>query len=1241
MKANDISPNETNQQQPNMNPPVNSQKIKNNNSSLMPIDISISDISAHQSELINNKNGSKNETHLGEKMKLSTGAPFKSLIKEEDIIIPDSNIFNNSLNNIPSNPFLNKDLNKSNNSNQQDVSMKKPEINMRKNRTQFIRNSINVIPQPDSKITTSVNKGIIRIKLFKSQIKPRRPNPYECEKVDNEGILEPNTQFKIGSNNVNNDKVSAVSDFGDKNIQYKLLIKRIADKLKRKRKKPTKGYFYVSIIRTDKYLNKVKNIAKKMKKQVCPPTHGFFYTYIEKEKQYKLLIKRIALLLKKRIKFPTCKIIKVYESYLILIKRIANTLKKSMMKKSNLNLENNKTNINVEKKDNAIEVDDNANDINMEKSINISNDTEKNNNNSNEIAPKEENSIKANDNNNNNNNVQNDDEENKMDLDIEMKDIKTEIEKKEQPDKDIHQNEKEEEKGKGKEKEMKLDIDKNEVKPETDKKEEENNKNCPNVVENSTGIKIEENIQTNFTPLTYNKDSKSNMAQNIINDNMNMAGSNYSFSKIDIVQTELPKSAEPKPLNSINDNNDRIDLEQIEQFDKIEQNAKGPILPKENQIDNNQLQKEKSIQDIPNEIQSNHNNQECEHVPNEIIKKENEDAALHACQIIRNSKYTKTLPNFSKRNKSIKINIPIYQKEKITLNELDERKIHNRTHTKNDINLNLDNFSNFYKKKEEQNANNNLTLSDIEVSKSNFINNFKKFLDQEKIEIINNYPVSLNEKHKIYFYQSNFWYLIITYLFYQNNNLSLYEIIHLLEQYNMWSKDKNEEIFSSIKEKIEEYIKKNYSNEIIEQFLFMNKLSDINQIFQKYEINGNNNTKINKLYEYKEIKIDNINIIHDKLDNKCKCNLCTNDQSCIQKVCDLNKSRIHVVNNSDIKLDALTPEQQYQNLIKKCNNNNMLHINEALFYEGIPQKKQNNCFSKSKTILEEKTNIEYNYLPPVKEKIEEKVNTDINMNDNNVSNHNASINGYDKDKDKDKDKEILCDGNNDIEKNVINNGNSLGNNKNIIDGPDTTNQNLDEIIENEAKSKNFKKVSKFKKDEEKEKDKEKENSVDSEKVTKSEKYTNSNSAESERSDKLDEIESADEDKNRKKDKKIKKIKSRKNKKKKDTTKNKNEKDVEENGEDEKGGKEKEKIENEKKEEEKSNKKRKKTGNGMKKSNNNNKSFDKNEDEKNELKKMLEEDTTVIKKEDENFNDNNSKRKKSKSKSPNKKKNRKH
>ena len=78
----------------------------------------------------------------------------------------------------------------------------------------------------------------------------------------------------------------------------------------------------------------------------------------------------------------------------------------------------------------------------------------------------------------------------------------------------------------------------------------------------------------------------------------------------------------------------------------------------------------------------------------------------------------------------------IFKKENCL--EKEERKIHNRTPTKKDINLNLDNYNNIYNNNAEQNKNVNISLSDIEVSKSNFINNFKKFLEQEKIKIINN-----------------------------------------------------------------------------------------------------------------------------------------------------------------------------------------------------------------------------------------------------------------------------------------------------------------------------------------------------------------------------------------------------------------------------------------------------------------------------------------------------------------------
>ena len=138
-------------------------------------------------------------------------------------------------------------------------------------------------------IITNINinrNSSYKIQLFKSPIKSEEKASSKNE------IIENNVQII----NLNHNK--------NKNENYKKLIKRIAIQLKKRIKKPTKGFFY-------KYINQ------------------------EKEKQYKTLIKKIATQLKKRIKFPTSKIIKIYESYIILIKRIAYALKTSINKRKN------------------------------------------------------------------------------------------------------------------------------------------------------------------------------------------------------------------------------------------------------------------------------------------------------------------------------------------------------------------------------------------------------------------------------------------------------------------------------------------------------------------------------------------------------------------------------------------------------------------------------------------------------------------------------------------------------------------------------------------------------------------------------------------------------------------------------------------------------------------------------------------------------------------------------------------
>ena len=442
--------------------------------------------------------------------------------------------------------------------------------------------------------------------------------------------------------------------------------------------------------------------------------------------------------------------------------------------------------------------------------------------------------------------------------------------------------------------------------------------------------------------------------------------------------------------------------------------------------------------------------------------------------------------------------------------------------------------------------------------------------------------------------------MLLIYLFKQNKDISLYSIIHLLEQYNIWSKDKNETLFYSIKEKINEYIDQNYSKEIIEQFLFMNKYKDLSQLFDKFEVSK-------KIYDYKEIKIDNINIINDGNNFECKCELCTDDKACIQKIMDLNKNKINIVNDTSIYFEKASPEEYHNicqnNLIKKVNRNNIFHNNEEMFFKNINEKIDNNYyFTKSKTIFIERPNIEFSYIPI---KNQYKIINPKNINDENIKNNLEIINN-----------DIAEITENDKENNKCQN---------------------EDIIDYEEERKNFKNISKnIKENPQNSSKKEKEkNEIDNSEID--EKIIIKEDEDIEENKFLDE-----DSQSKKNEKKNKKAKSRiKNKKKKDFTKMNNEKDdkIEENK-----NENEEKVEEGKKEDEKSNKKKKKSGNSTVKKKHKSKFGDKNkEEDKNELEEMLKEEIIANENEKEidGERDNNSSSKKMKSKSPNRKKNKKH
>ena len=827
------------------------------------------------------------------------------------------------------NPFIN-------NTNQNQIKNSVNKNDAKENKSQLLFNTTNKNPFLDRINSNDKSNGIIRIQVFKSHVKPHLSmNPAQTEKSEK---LKLSKQKTVVKEEQSDNTPLNLNQINAEKIQYKMLIKKIAMQLKKKIRPRTKGFFYMKVIRSEKYMNIVKKIALSLKNKlgIHPPTHGAFGSYIQKEEEmklqikekkekYKLLIKKIASQLRKRVKLPTCKIIKIYESYRALIKRIALALKKSMkslnqvpptpltdgIQISNDNNVKEQQNIVVEEINN-----EKCMDIDMTDAINNENEEKK------EII----------------NNVieeENHNEDNNMDIEMDNNnEIKVETPQISQ--KNIIQTES-----------KKSSQEKNEIKTSTNNQE-------LNMI--STMKKKPEEISNNFT-----------------------------FSKMEVLENrDLPNSSECKSPIEESQINKEIPEVKINSEDLIDSNIKEEIHEQEEKI----ICEEKDAQPEIN----------CEKINHTEKKEEGERE--------KNQNKNENYLSKSAKNKGEVFKFSLMKKEDFDKFNI-IRKKENKSHSKSNIKLNIENLHELFNKittienKENiGNINNNLSLQDIETTKANFVNQFQLFLSQENIEIINNFPVSTNEKNIYLFQQSNFWYLVMTFLFYKNNNLSFYNILYLLDQYNAWANDKTLELFNSMKARIIDYITSNKSQEVINQFLFMNKLENLDKIFEKFEsplIYPELDAKNKICKEYQEIKVDDINFMYVKKEEKCKCELCTSDAACIQKVCDLNKSRMEIVNNSSI--DFLKKEITPEDIIKKNNSCIVFHNNEELFYQGKSEKKSNTIFSKSKTIFDERGRLEFIPQPisishPTTFVKEEKIeNTESNVvNENEKENEDKKIN---------------------------------------------------------------------------------------------------------------------------------------------------------------------------------------------------------------------------------------------------------
>ena len=1014
------------------------QNIQNLNQPLLSINNpQINEVMYETNKIIKNKNGSKTIQEIQEKKYEINSVPFKSLVQNEEnsniqelppfsskYLIKQNNLFNNT----PYNPFA-LSLNTNQNSKKEKSTTIKNEINEqkiyhtnkidryydKKLKSHNIRNSINE--------NKSFEKNVFRIQTFKSQEKQgRRLTSFE-------NILNSQNVLELNKINEENEKylllIKRIAQQLKRKIrpptqgffykiikkeQYKLLVKRIAFQLKRRTRSPTHGYFY-KYIRNQQYILLIKRIAFQLKRKTRTPTHGYFYKYIRNQ-QYILLIKRIAFQLKRRTRLPTCKIIKIYEPYIKLIRRIARQL--NFSRKQRMANKTITTSVIVEKK-----IINNGND-NM-----IFNNTQVNNINNLNYETNIFNNNQINQNINSINSIS------------EIKKVSSESSL--IPSYNINSK-----------------VEKIEIEEEIP---EINVKNNHNVF---TVQNIENNNINSSLPLNIEGNQNESSAQNSIK--VNLSGTNFSFGDSD---------------------------KNIQQ----------------------EFNQEKKII-IEEEIQNEVNNKNINY---------NDRNSLDSNDSFKNKKediFIQSYPSLSNKKKNVNISLSIFKKESSNIKENQlklskEKNAQNRSYKKetnilnrlnDDININDDKESDLNVSQDL-----NVSLSNIEVTKTNFINDFSKFLNKAQIQIINNFPVSLNEKNKHYFQQSNFWLLIMNYLFFQNNNISLYTIASLLDQYFLWCTDINLDNFSAIKERIKEYIESNLSPEYISQFLFMNHLKSINDIFEKYEICINNKT-----YNYKEIKINNINLENNEKIN-CDCELCTNDNACIKKVIDINKSKINVINN--INIDFLGKKEMLPEYEQKLND---ISNKEEIFYKG---KSKNNkyLFSKSKTVYTGNTNLEFNIM---NQNIKKNENIEELLDNENDDDKNKTYKNISKKKSRKKEKEKNVDEKDKMEKE----------------------EKVKEEEEKEEKeecisdNKNKKKTKKIKKGKSRSRNKKKRDSP------KSDKEENE-----------DEIEEA---KNEEKEEEIKTERSKSKKKKKDKKRNKNIEREEENDNEEKIEKEEKKNEEE-------------------------------------------------------------------------------
>ena len=317
----------------------------------------------------------------------------------------------------------------------------------------------------------------------------------------------------------------------------------------------------------------------------------------------------------------------------------------------------------------------------------------------------------------------------------------------------------------------------------------------------------------------------------------------------------------------------------------------------------------------------------------------------------------------SNKNKTKKINFKIFPFKKLNESSLEEEKINNSNIESQKINLNSIqkiNCNTFNGHNSSENRiGHDLILYQKEISTSvdenSFLKKFSLFLSHNNILIQNNLPLAVSERGQKYLKKNEFWekYINFIYMNYEMNNeqLSLFCFIHIIEQYFLWCENLNEKLISDFKKLIIDIIGKIYDLEKIKKFCFMNKIQNLEELFEKYK----NLKKINStsdIYNQVEIKVNN--------EVQCNCDLCKNGHDSMKKPNEKNKNLITGTNintlfyKSNKRMDIINPSKNdhilYDPETKDANNNSIFNKNKTLHtfvteYECISDK--NSGYKKS------------------------------------------------------------------------------------------------------------------------------------------------------------------------------------------------------------------------------------------------------------------------------------------------------